>query len=918
MSKNLTRKGLALGAIVALGSTLVAGAPASAADAVTLEPSSGTSFNTLLSENFVLSSYFTAAAKQGSESLKFRIVDADKKVLLASSGVDAETATTNRTSDTALDDNSGTNLTAGDGIYVVAGGSTAGPSKNFLVLTPQTSLTASFDVTVQSWLDFDGDNVIDSGEAASAVKTVGFKKAADVTTTVNLTQPIQGDTTATASFKFSNLNNEQLAVSSSTEYGIYVTDANGVALSGISSNGNVIDSLGGTGETELAWNATDGVFEGVSGSFTALAKTGSIKAQVVFANSTSNNSAVATTTTLGDAVSKTATARKVALFTASTVRSGTAGLNDDSTVNSSGTNSEGVLRNGSFVIQAKATDADGVAVANSPVTITITTNATLSGTAGSVVSLAVNGTTYTDNTKLPGYSSTVAKVSTTTDATGVAKVTLQSTGFAGSETITAAFATENFSDSLTVVSTAESLTGYIVEDRSDIGNGANLEQSILSGGNIVANVALRNQFGGAPSDSYDAIIEFTSNTSARATTAVTAGTGTFAAIVGGKATLTLADNGAGAGVDTYTVKYGKRQSSGGYSATTTIDVINVNVVASTTAGVITFDGGSATSGAYDSTVTTQWNVSGTQSLSLSDGFANYDSRAVLGTSPAQSSGAVLAGAVKTIGAVAIKGAPVTFSGSGLLFKVVGENVYGLNTLTINTGATGNYAVEVYSNKAGKQTVTVTSGSASRTAVVTFAAAAATTGKTLTLDAPAYIVPGKTLTITGKLVDKYGNAVATNSSVADFKVAYTGPGFVVATLPTETDSTGAFSVSVLLGAADSGTATLTATYGGSKGAYDSTVTGTTADIVKSASVNVGTAPVAGATAAIAGSTKRFFVSVDGNSSARNVVVKVAGKTFRTLKGATAKKTYVVAAPKGSHKVTVYVGGKLIATKTVSVK
>jgi hypothetical protein len=91
-----------------------------------------------------------------------------------------------------------------------------------------------------------------------------------------------------------------------------------------------------------------------------------------------------------------------------------------------------------------------------------------------------------------------------------------------------------------------------------------------------------------------------------------------------------------------------------------------------------------------------------------------------------------------------------------------------------------------------------------------------------------------------------------------------------------------------------------------------------DITTTATIQIGSAPVAGASAAIAGSTKRFFVSVSGNTGAKNVVVKVAGKTFKTLKGSTAKKTYVVAAPKGSHKVTVYVGGKLVATKTVSVK
>jgi hypothetical protein len=139
--------------------------------------------------------------------------------------------------------------------------------------------------------------------------------------------------------------------------------------------------------------------------------------------------------------------------------------------------------------------------------------------------------------------------------------------------------------------------------------------------------------------------------------------------------------------------------------------------------------------------------------------------------------------------------------------------------------------------------------------------------------------------------------------------------VTAALPTDTDEDGLVSFTVLLGSGDSGTGTVKVTYANTNGFDEVTLND---DVVATAIVTLGAAPVAGATAAIAGSTKRFFVSVSGNTGAKNVVVKVAGKTFKTLKGSTAKKTYVVAAPKGSHKVTVYVGGKLVATKTVSVK
>ena len=54
MSKNLTRKGLAFGALVALASTVIAGTPASAAGEVVFAPSTGTSYNTFVTETLTL------------------------------------------------------------------------------------------------------------------------------------------------------------------------------------------------------------------------------------------------------------------------------------------------------------------------------------------------------------------------------------------------------------------------------------------------------------------------------------------------------------------------------------------------------------------------------------------------------------------------------------------------------------------------------------------------------------------------------------------------------------------------------------------------------------------------------------------------------------------------------------------------
>jgi hypothetical protein len=248
---------------------------------------------------------------------------------------------------------------------------------------------------------------------------------------------------------------------------------------------------------------------------------------------------------------------------------------------------------------------------------------------------------------------------------------------------------------------------------------------------------------------------------------------------------------------------------------------------------------------------------------------------------------------------------VTLSATGALFEANG--VYALGSITVQTDAVGAFGgVKIFSNKAGDTVVTATANGKTKTLTVTFATAAKTAGATVSLSAPAYATPGSTLTITPTSLDKWGNKVA-----ADVSFEYTGPGLPIAAASTITAANTAFRV--LLGAGDSGTATVTAWID------------TDDDDVKdsgetfTAQIAIENAPAASATAAVSGSSKKFYVSVDNNASAKNVVVKVAGKTFKTLKGSSAaKKTYVVAAPKGSHKVTVYVGGKLIATKTISVK
>ena len=853
MSKNLTRKSVAIGAVVALGTTLFAGAPAFAAD-VELTPTLGTSYRTLVTESFSLETIFTSAAKQGTENVKFIVTDASKK-LDVTSGSYVDDSDGDTTQDGYLNDTDSTvNRTAADGIYVVAGDNVAGPGKNTLVLVPDATTvdSATFSVKVQSWLDFNDNNLIDGSEKSSAERTVTFVKPSEVTSTVSITDPIEGDTTAAVSFSLNDINQEQLTL---VELGIQVSDANGVALAGIAGSDSVIDSLDAvTVANELAWDSTNKVFKGKSSAFTALGKTGSIGAKVVFENSNADNNATATTTALGALASKSVVARKIALFTATVVRSTTA--KDDAA------NSGLVLRNSTFALKATATDSSTPAkkVAGSAVTVAITTDATLSATAGSVVSITVNGTTYTDAAKLPGATG-IAKIATTTDANGVAQVSITTAGFAVNQHVTATFATENYSSAIKAVAADAAYTGYVENDPTAGGH-----VSILEGETVAFPVIVRDQFGGVPADGkYVARVLLNTADTGR-TTDSTSAANVSAAVVSGKATVNLVDKGKGAGADTYDVVVSKLIAGGAFDDPSTddvagsgnvVDTVTVNAVANKTPGVVTV--ATNTSGAAaEKNTSSVYVVKGTGSLTtpqkfaleLAD-FASFDSRTSIATQPSLDAGVAVAGTVTTLGASALKGVPVTITGAGLQFKATGVNAYGSGSLTILTGSSGDYSFDVSSNKAGKQTVTITSGSATQKVEIYFAAAAATTGTSLVLTAPTKAVAGRTLTVTGILTDKYGNVVDTDQNSANaagattldsgdarFEFEYDGPGLVIGDLPLATDANGKFTVKVLLGSDETGLATFSATYGAANGEIATTDENSNADLTVSKSVLIG--------------------------------------------------------------------------------
>jgi hypothetical protein len=380
-------------------------------------------------------------------------------------------------------------------------------------------------------------------------------------------------------------------------------------------------------------------------------------------------------------------------------------------------------------------------------------------------------------------------------------------------------------------------------------------------------------------------------------------------IVGGKVTVTGTDNSTGAQTVTVTVDVYKKNADGTWPAlgagnrvATTASVFSVGTAVDAVSRLDVAQG--ATTGVARAEITF---VAG--NTDLEQGTVDHGTLS--------NSTTITTTAYAATGAVA-PGASVTLSSPGLLFKSVNSAtsaaVWAVGSITVLANASGETpAVEVASNVSGKQTITITSGSVSTTKTVTFNAAT-TGGKTWTVTAPASILPGQTLKVSAVLKDKYGAPV--NTGAGAIKVVYTGAGYVTTTIADETDADGVVSFSVLLGAMDAGTSTVKFTYGGADLISADTATD---DVVATASIIIGKAPVVAgaATAAVSGSKGKFYVSAT-NAAAKKVVVKVAGKFVTSFTGTAAKKSVAVKATKGSKKVTVFVGGKLVATKTVTVK
>ena len=163
MSKNLTRKGLALTAVVALGASFFAGTPAFAADlginngSVSLAPNAGSNYAVLTDSTFVLKANSASGVTGSGKYLKFKVSDADLKSLATSASQYSSTLATTGTYAIVASGTAGTQDTVtvttgaahrikiGDKVIVDIGGAVAARVEAYAAtVTAVTSTTVSY------------------------------------------------------------------------------------------------------------------------------------------------------------------------------------------------------------------------------------------------------------------------------------------------------------------------------------------------------------------------------------------------------------------------------------------------------------------------------------------------------------------------------------------------------------------------------------------------------------------------------------------------------------------------------------------------------------------------------------------------------------------------------------------------------
>jgi hypothetical protein len=905
MSKKLTLKGLALGAVLALGVSAFAGAPAQAATPtssakILTSANKGTTLNTLQGTSFALktnldptlvnidgknlatltylitnpsgvgvkvasvgaSAGANGAFKAGSADTADGIVSADA----------ADTSAVYKTSKAlAVLNTAGTGQNTSD---------SSDKGSNLLTLTTSTDAKDAYDITVQAFLDTNGDMKISDFEYVGAPVVVHFIPVASASVTTTLKSAVYGASTIQGKIVIGGDVNMQ-NLGTQIKLGFTKDGATQYLKVGQTSYDTVDASYdaneGGLLNAVQTLASTDAASEHI---------TTSVYAAQAYLNAKKLGSASTTASTvLGTEASVDGTDLLSVTGSANTINSKDT---NDFTGTHSGVASASAATvktgyNGNITFTSKLLSKDGtdVKLAGQTVKVTLTK-----------VTLATGSTFAAGGVTLTGTSGSVS-FTTTTAADGTISFTGAGTGAKGDSVAVKieVLGKDGYkaADVNTITWADAALTNVVSTDLI----GASAQRKIAKGDTYTVSYKLVDQFGQL----------FTTGTYRVKVTATPVSGSTNAAftqyanVSGGVVSLSLVDNSTGSGV--YTVdaelsKYDSAAAAWGSALTGALDpgseTINVN---STVAAAVSATALStvATATITKTVVNADLRVDSNTTSAASIGYGATASAQNVSGYVADATGARVAGAV------------VTVTGAGLGF-VVNGNVYSVGSATVNADANGAYSVDIYSNTAGKASVVVTSGAATKTVAISFSGVTTTINtNVISVDVASLSQVGRAITVTVKVVDKFGNPVVGLAPT----LALTGVGSLSSTAPAATDKTGVTTVQYLAGANDFGDAVITAKYTGVDANGD--------DAVVSASKTV----TVGVTDAQVDLVGNRVTAVASFSKGKTVGFYVDG-VKKWSKASTSDADVVINSnlKKGTHTVTVKISGGFITTEKFIVK
>ena len=888
MSKNLTRKGLAFGALVALGSSVVAGAPANAAPtALSIASAYGTSTSTLLGSSFNVAISGTGISATAND-FKVYVEGAVSTDFASTSDVQGRAVTDLTETTTSYSDIGGVEAgSATDKTSVISGITPAVASyQQIRVALSTAEVTATRTIKLTPFVDNGiANGKPDANEVKGNTLEVTFVKASEVTATTTLSAPKLGSSKLKSVVTLDKgINLEQLVAANSTVY---------VAFK---DNGSFADTDETNSTVKAVWSKADAALVAEEDSVdTAIAANRVYSAQAKIDNGTSKLAS-------GTIATATVTAGTIDVVDADVTTDdkvgGTAGAN----VRKITTNSWGV-RTGTATVAVSSgaitkLDDNSVAVsvgAGVPAKVTVTAAALATGssfTAGGKSATATSGTSSTFT------------FDTTTNADGKVAFDLAATGKAGDR---ATVSIEVLDKTTYIKATNAVAFGWedaVVNETAVDSDavGLNAVRSVKTGGSYTLNYSLTDNFGALYAGT-DRRVKLT----VQSVSGVVAAINTNVVFSGGKASFTGTDSNSDAGsfvvralVQKYTASTDAWTDVNSSSYLDTTVYVQKNV----TPGFVTGDKTLSATGGLKPAIS--YNTLANYDFRLDTNSKTYAGYALSATTEVTVSGTVL----NTDG-VAIAGTPVVISGTGILFNA-NDTVLSLGSITVLTTSAGAYSVKAYSNKAGVQDIKVTAGSISKTISPEWLAAAAAKATVISITAPATTAPGTTTGVVVKLTDKFGNAVETSSAVS-FSIRVTGSGST-GTIAANTDSNGEVKFNQVLASNETGSFKITVKYDS-----DAAATGS-AEITKEAVVTIAAAaaPVAvEPTSKIGTANSRVYVNVkDGKGAV--VTVKIGAKWY-TKSALNNDYTFSFKAKKKSKvSVKVYVDGDLSSSKTITVK